>query len=202
MAALWPERVKALVSVSGYLIGSQEAGKIRCRRRPSCSGGTSTTSPPNAAARATRRTGATSPSSSGRRHRRSGPSTTPPSSAAPRARQPRPRRHRDPQLPLAPRPGRGRGEVRGLERRLAKAPAITCRRSRSKAMPTARRTRRSGCLRASKFTGRYEHRDSHGRHRPQPAAGSARGLRGACMSIFRRDRWPFCFGPPMCAKLG
>jgi pimeloyl-ACP methyl ester carboxylesterase len=27
-AALWPERVKALVSVSGYLIGSQQAGKI------------------------------------------------------------------------------------------------------------------------------------------------------------------------------
>lgn len=27
MAALWPQRVKALVSVSGYLIGSQEAGK-------------------------------------------------------------------------------------------------------------------------------------------------------------------------------
>lgn len=28
MAALWPERVKALVAVSGYLIGSQEAGKM------------------------------------------------------------------------------------------------------------------------------------------------------------------------------
>jgi pimeloyl-ACP methyl ester carboxylesterase len=28
MAALWPQRVKALVSVSGYLIGSQEAGKV------------------------------------------------------------------------------------------------------------------------------------------------------------------------------
>jgi len=27
-AALWPERTKALVSVSGYLIGSQEAGKM------------------------------------------------------------------------------------------------------------------------------------------------------------------------------
>ena len=27
IAALWPERCKALVSVSGYLIGSQEAGK-------------------------------------------------------------------------------------------------------------------------------------------------------------------------------
>ena len=28
MAVLWPERCKALVSVSGYLIGSQESGKI------------------------------------------------------------------------------------------------------------------------------------------------------------------------------
>ena len=28
IAALWPERVKALVSVSGYLIGSQQAGKM------------------------------------------------------------------------------------------------------------------------------------------------------------------------------
>jgi pimeloyl-ACP methyl ester carboxylesterase len=28
MAALWPDRVKAMVSVSGYLIGNQEAGKI------------------------------------------------------------------------------------------------------------------------------------------------------------------------------
>jgi pimeloyl-ACP methyl ester carboxylesterase len=28
MAALWPERCKALVSVSGYLIGNQEAGKM------------------------------------------------------------------------------------------------------------------------------------------------------------------------------
>ena len=28
MAALWPERVNALVSVSGYLIGSQQAGKV------------------------------------------------------------------------------------------------------------------------------------------------------------------------------
>lgn len=28
LAALWPERVKALVSVSGYLIGSRESGKV------------------------------------------------------------------------------------------------------------------------------------------------------------------------------
>jgi pimeloyl-ACP methyl ester carboxylesterase len=29
IAALWPERCKAMVSVSGYLIGSQESGKMR-----------------------------------------------------------------------------------------------------------------------------------------------------------------------------
>ena len=28
IAALWPERCKAMVSVSGYLIGSQESGKM------------------------------------------------------------------------------------------------------------------------------------------------------------------------------
>src|SRR5215216_3644689 len=28
MAALWPDRVKAMVSVSGYLIGNQAAGKV------------------------------------------------------------------------------------------------------------------------------------------------------------------------------
>jgi pimeloyl-ACP methyl ester carboxylesterase len=28
VAALWPERIKAMVSVSGYLIGSQEAGRM------------------------------------------------------------------------------------------------------------------------------------------------------------------------------
>jgi pimeloyl-ACP methyl ester carboxylesterase len=28
MAALWPERCKAMVSVSGYLVGSQESGKV------------------------------------------------------------------------------------------------------------------------------------------------------------------------------
>jgi pimeloyl-ACP methyl ester carboxylesterase len=28
VAALWPERVRAMVSVSGYLIGSQQAGKV------------------------------------------------------------------------------------------------------------------------------------------------------------------------------
>ena len=52
VAALWPERCKDQVSVSGYLIGNQEAGKeypLPPRGRTS-SGGISTTSRPNAAA--------------------------------------------------------------------------------------------------------------------------------------------------------
>ena len=48
VAALWPERCQALVSVSGYLIGS------RSHHRPSSSGGTSSTSRRNAVASATR----------------------------------------------------------------------------------------------------------------------------------------------------
>jgi pimeloyl-ACP methyl ester carboxylesterase len=31
IAALWPERCKAMVSVSGYLIGSQQSGKMPLR---------------------------------------------------------------------------------------------------------------------------------------------------------------------------
>ena len=66
VAALWPERCKALVV--RQRLSDRQPGRPasrRCRRRPSSSGGISTTSPPNAAAPATTGTGATSPSSSG-----------------------------------------------------------------------------------------------------------------------------------------
>ncbi len=76
IAALWPERCKALVSVSGYLIGNQEAGKAPCPPRPSCNGGTNSTSLPNAVASATRNTVTTLRSSSGSSHRLNGSSTT------------------------------------------------------------------------------------------------------------------------------
>jgi pimeloyl-ACP methyl ester carboxylesterase len=86
MAALWPERCRAIVSVSGYLIGSQQANQARhCHRRPSCSGGISTISRPNAAVRVMNDTGTTSPGSSGRLLRRAGPLMRPPS-IAPRGR--------------------------------------------------------------------------------------------------------------------
>jgi len=39
-AALWPERCKAMVSVSGYLIGNQEAGKLPLPPGRSFNGGT------------------------------------------------------------------------------------------------------------------------------------------------------------------
>ena len=58
IAALWPERCKALVSVSGYLIASPEANKLRCRQRPSFNGGTNFILLPNAAGSATTNTGA------------------------------------------------------------------------------------------------------------------------------------------------
>jgi pimeloyl-ACP methyl ester carboxylesterase len=84
VAALWPERCDGLVSVSGYLIGSQAAGKLPLPLRPSISGGTSTTSRPSAARPVTTSTGATLQSSSGGPRRRNGTSTTPRSIAAPR----------------------------------------------------------------------------------------------------------------------
>src|SRR6266550_2584376 len=39
IAALWPERCKAMVSVSGYLISSQAAAVCHCHQRQSFSGG-------------------------------------------------------------------------------------------------------------------------------------------------------------------
>ena len=52
-----PNAVKSLVSVSGYLIGSQKPRRRRFRPKRSCSGGISSISPPIADARATRNTG-------------------------------------------------------------------------------------------------------------------------------------------------
>ena len=50
IAALWPERCKAMVSVSGYLIGSPESSKMPLPPQGrATNGGTSITLPPNAA---------------------------------------------------------------------------------------------------------------------------------------------------------
>ena len=126
VAALWPDRCRGLVSVSGYLIGSQGPAGSPFPPRPSGSGGTSTTSPPSAAAPATSR------------YRREFAKliwrTASPRVALRRrdlrpdrgvVRQPGSRGHRDPQLPVAARPGRGRAPVRRARRRLAEAPNIT-----------------------------------------------------------------------------
>jgi len=82
IAALWSERCKALVSVSGYLIGSQELGKTPLPPKNSSNGGINIILPPNAAGRATTNTGTTLPSSSGSSLRQSGNSMMPRSSAA------------------------------------------------------------------------------------------------------------------------
>ena len=57
VAALWPDRCKALVSVSGYLIGSRAANQAPLPPQASTPGGTSSTSPPTAAGSATTSTG-------------------------------------------------------------------------------------------------------------------------------------------------
>jgi pimeloyl-ACP methyl ester carboxylesterase len=82
VAALWPERCKALVSVSGYLIGSQQAGRTPLPPMPNCNGGINIISPPNAAGPATKNTAESFRSSSGSSPRRSGSSMTPRSIAA------------------------------------------------------------------------------------------------------------------------
>ena len=159
IAALWPERCKALVSVSGYLIGSQAAGKLPL--------------PPKAELQwwyqyyfATER---------GRAGYETVPARLRQAHLAARfaevglrrrdvraqrgvLRQPGSRRHRDPQLPLAARPGRRRAEIRrsgkAARRRRRSSP---CPRSRWKATPMARRTRTAAPM-PKKFSGKYAHR--------------------------------------------
>ena len=168
VAALWPERCKAMVSVSGYLIGSQEAGKAPL--------------PPKAELQwwyqyyfATERGRAgyekyrrdfakliwqlASPQVEVRRRhlraQRRG------------VRQSRSCRHRDPQLSLAPRPRRRRGANTTTssggspKRRSIAVPTITLEGDANGAPhpePSAY---------AKKFSGKYEHRTDHGRHRSQ-----------------------------------
>ena len=77
IAALWPERCKALVSVSGYLIPSQQANKAPLPPKAESNGGINITSLRNAAGLATTNTGAILRNSFGSSLRRSGPSMMP-----------------------------------------------------------------------------------------------------------------------------
>ena len=193
IAALWPERCKAMVSVSGYLIGSQEAGKMPL--------------PPEAELQwwyqyyfATER---------GRagydkyRHdfakliwQLASPKWNFDDATFDRTRgvlrQSGSRRHRDPQLSLAARPGRRRAEIRrsgkAACRKLRSSP---CPPSPSKATPMARRTRTPSSYR-QEILRQICAPDHHGRHRAQSASGSPAGL---CRSRRRRRRsligaWP------------
>ena len=85
VAALWPERARGLVSITGYNIQNIPASGDRPRRRPSCVTGTSGISRPNAAAPACGPTAAILPSCSGASGRRTGNSTTQRSRKPPQA---------------------------------------------------------------------------------------------------------------------
>ena len=112
IAALWPERCKAMVSVSGYLIGSHEANKMPLPPKAelamvvpvSIRDGTRPRRLREIPARFRQAHLAARVAEMGlrRRHVRSQRGGL---------RKSGPRRHRDPQLPLAARPGRRRAEI-------------------------------------------------------------------------------------------
>ena len=113
VAALWPERCKALVSVSGYLIGSQEAGKVPLPPQAelqwwyqyyfATERGRAGYEQVPARLREAHLADRVAEVELRRRHVRAERSVL---------RQPGSRRDRDPQLSLAAGAGRGRGEVR------------------------------------------------------------------------------------------
>ena len=177
VAALWPERCTGLVSVSGYLIGSQAA-----ERRPL---------PPEARApmvvpvllrhrtrprRLRRNTGTTSRSSSGGSPRRSGTSTTPRSTAA-RRRSTTPTTSTIVIHNYRWRLGLAEGEPQydDLEQRLAAAPVITVPTITLEGDANGAPHPDPGAY-ARRFSGSYQHRTIERRDRPQPAPGSPGSL--------------------------
>ncbi len=186
MAALWPERVNALVSVSGYLIGSRAAGKVPL--------------PPPAELQwwyqyyfATERGRAgyeknrhdfakliwqlASPKwnfdDGDLRPQRSWRSRTPTTCAIV-----------DPQLPLAPRSGRRRGEVPA-----ARGPAGQGARDRRADHHPRRRCQRRAASGAQhlreEVLGALRTSAGERWHRPQPAAGSPEAFARAVLDLAR-----------------
>ena len=150
MAALWPERCRALVSVSGYLIGSQELNQMPLppkaelewwyqfyfateRGRAGYEKNTARVLQADLAARIAE-------VELRRRHVRALRSVL---------RQPGSRRHRHPQLPLAARPGESEPRYEALEKRLAQFPAIAVPTITLEATPMARRIRTPAPTRSS-----------------------------------------------------
>ena len=178
IAALWPERVKALVSVSGYLIGSREADKMPL--------------PPKAElAWWYQFYFATERGRAGYEANRHDFNKLIWQIASPKwdfddatfdrtaavVRQSGPRGDRDPQLPLAAGPGRRRSALRRPGSAAGQRPghhgAHDHHRRRCQRCP-ARRTRPSY---AGKFVGKYEHRTftgGIGHNLPQEAPAGVR----------------------------
>ena len=158
VAALWPERCKALVSVSGYLIGSQDAGKLPLPPRAELEWWYQyyfATERGRAGYDKYRRDFAkliwrarVTEMVLRRCHVRSQRGVL---------QQLRPRRHRHSQLSLAARTGCRRAEYDNLEASSPRVRSSRCRRSPWKEMPTARRHPDPSSY-AGKFSGPYSHR--------------------------------------------
>ena len=179
VAALWPERCSG-ARLGERLPDRQPGGRpgCRCRRRPSSSGGTSTTSPPSAAGPATSkyrrefakliwRTASPKWNFDDATFERSAASFDNPDHVAIVIHNYRWR------LGLAD----GEPEYDELETAARRRPASSpCRRSRSRATPTARRIPSPSAY-AGEVLGPVRAPDDRGRHRAQPAPGGAGGVR-------------------------
>ena len=161
MAALWPERCKALVSVSGYLITNlNRRNRSRYRRRPSWDGGTSTTSLPNAACSATAEPERLRQTHLDHRFAEMELRRCDVRSHRGVLHQSRSRCDRHPRLSLAVEPGQGESQYDDLEQKLCAAPVI--------AVPTITiasdfdGAAAIGAAYAQAFTGKYSHRIFNG----------------------------------------
>ena len=177
VAALWPERCRALVSVSGYLIGNQEAGKAPLPPRAELSWWYQFYF-------------ATAAGRAGYEANRTGvrQADLADGVAAMAVRRSHIRAQRqafdnpdhvdivDPQLPLAARPRRGRAALRHARSAAgAGARHHACRRSRWRATRTGLRIRSRPPMPASSRQVRAS--ADPGRHRPQPSPGGAERVR-------------------------
>ena len=185
IAALWPERCKALVSVSGYLIGSQAASKNPLPPKAEFQWWYQFYFATERGRTGMRNTGASLRSSSGNSLHRSGHSTTP-RSIGRAASFDNPDHVKIVIHNYRWRLGLAEGEPKydDLEKRLAEGPVI--------AVPTITlegdangAPHPDASSYARKFSGKYAAPDHHRRRRAQSAS---RGAPGICPGRHRRQR--------------
>ena len=178
IAALWPERCKAMVSVSGYLIGSQEAGKMPLPPKAELEWWYQYLFRHGARPRRLREIPArVCKAHLADRFAEVGIRRCHVRSQRGVLRQSGPRRHRDPQLSLAARP-RPKGEPKydDLEQAACRGPVITVPTITLEGDANGAPHPDPPCLCRRSSPAGYAHRARQGRHRSQSTPGGSAGL--------------------------